>query len=184
MRRVFTSLVLVGLACGKDSTGGGPTISTLQNDNFTSGSPTFLAAFDSSEAAAVRLGPQGAAFTVRKVIFLFGGSATGKTVTLTIYNDANTANPGTVLYSSDYAMTPSDAAFQEIDLTGPNIHVAAGQMIRVSLSFVHTGLPSIAKDAAITNTRNWINLNPGGWTAAETVAIDGDFIIRMEISTP
>ena len=186
MRYVLASLVLVCVACGSDSTGGGPTISTLQNDNFTSGgaAPTFIAAFDSGEAAAVRLGPQGGAFTIRKVIFLFGGAVTGETVRLTIYNDPNTANPGTVLHDSTYAITPSDAAFQQIDLTAKNIHVAASQMIRVALAFNHVGLPSVAKDAAITNTRNLVNLSPGGWTAAETVAIDGDFIIRLEISTP
>ena len=185
MRYVLASLVLVGLACGKDSTGA-PTISTLQNDNFTSGgaAPTFVAAFDSGEAAAVRLGPQGSAFTIRKVLFIFGGAVTAQTVTLTIYNDANTANPSTPLYDNDYALTPSDAAMQEIDLTGANIHVAAGQMIRVALAFHHVGLPSVAKDGAITNTRNWMFINPGGWTAAETVGIDGDFIIRVEISTP
>ena len=182
VRNGLASLVLVGVACGSDSTG--PTISTLQNDNFTSGSPTFVAAFDSGEAAAVRLGPESGAFTIRKVIFLFGGAVTGETVTLTIYNDANTSNPGSVLYSNAYVLTPSDAAFQEIDLTAQNIHVGAGQMVRVALAFNHVGLPNVAKDGAITNTRNWMFLNPGGWTAAETVGIDGDFIIRLEISTP
>jgi hypothetical protein len=176
----LASLALV-LGCGSDSTG--PTISTLQNDDFTSGgSPTFQAGFVTGEAAAARLGPQSAAFTVRKVRFLFGGATTTKTVTLTIYQDGDSTNPGAVLHSADYSLTGSNSAFQEIDLTGQNIHVAATQKIRVAILFQHDGAPSVAIDGARTASRNFIY--SGGWITTESVSLNGDFIIRAEISTP
>lgn len=176
--------VVLGIACGSDATGGAPVISTLQNDNFTSGAPSFQSGFDSAEAAAVRLGPQGAAYTIRKVQLLFGGDTATKTVTLTIYEDAGTANPGTVLYSSGYSIKGSNSAFHEIDLTGQNIHVAANHTIRVSVAFGHVGVPSVATDASLSANRNLIYVNPTGWARADDLAMPGDFIIRAEISTP
>lgn len=174
---------LLALACGSDSSG--PTTSVLQNDNFTSGgSPAFQGGFANGEAAAVRLGPQSAAFTIRKVFLLFGGDPATQTVTLTIYQDGDSLNPGTPLFSNDYSLTGSSSAMQEIDLTGEDIHVTANQRIRVAVGFHHVGLPSVAIDAAITSARNLIDANPGGWTLAETALLNGDFIIRAEISTP
>src|SRR5690348_16648027 len=66
MQRVLASLLLATVACGSDSSG--PTTSTLQNDDFTSGgsSATFVAGFGTGEAAAARLGPKTAAFTIRR----------------------------------------------------------------------------------------------------------------------
>jgi hypothetical protein len=183
----WTGLVglALALACGSDSTGSGaPVISTLQNDDFTSGSPSFQSGFMTGEAAAVRLGPQSQAYTIRKVLLLFGGDTATKTVTLTIYNDSGSTTPGAVVHSADYALTGSAAAFREIVLTSLNIHVAANQQIRVSVAFQHSGLPSVALDAARTAGRNLLNISGSGWTTAETVGLAGDFIIRAEISTP
>ena len=177
-------LLLVVLACsGSDSTG--PTTSTLQNDDFSSGNtPAFQGGFVTGEAAAVRLGPPTSAFTIRHIQFLFGGATGSKTITLTIYQDAGALSPGTPIHTHDYALTASDAAMQDIDLTGDNVHVGANQTIRVAIAFQHDGLPGVAKDGAITNGRNLVLANPGGWTAAETLGVNGDFIIRAEISTP
>jgi hypothetical protein len=184
----WTGLVglALALACGSDSTGGGgaPVISTLQNDDFSSGSPTFPSGFATGEAAAVRLGPRSKAYTIRKVLLLFGGDTATKTVTLTIYDDGGSTNPGTVLHSADYSLQGSDAAFREIVLTSLNIHVAANQQVRVAVAFQHSGVPSVATDAALTTGRNLINASGIGWTTAESVALSGDFVIRAEISTP
>jgi hypothetical protein len=160
-------------------------ISTLQNDNFTTGgTPSFQAGFQNGEAAAVRLGPQNAAFTVRKVIFFFGGDTATKTVTVTIYQDGDSLNPGTLLYSNDYLRKGASAALQEVDLTAQDIHVAAHQKIRVAITFHHDFLPGVATDGALTAARNLANVGPGAWEAAETLGFGGDFIIRAEISTP
>jgi hypothetical protein len=184
----WTGLVglALALACGSDSTGGGgaPVISTLQNDDFSSGSPAFQSGFVTGEAAAVRLGPESQAYTIRKLLLLFGGDTATKTVTLTIYADGGSTNPGTVLHSADYSLTGSDAAFREIVLTSLNIHVAANQQVRVAVAFQHSGVPSVALDAARTTGRNLVNVSGSGWTTAETLGLAGDFIIRAEISTP
>jgi len=184
MKLTTASLLVAVVACsGSDSTG--PTTSTLQNDNFSSGNtPAFQGGFVSGEAAAVRLGPRTEAFTIKHIQFLFGGATGTDSVTLTIYQDAGATNPGTPLHSADYQITASDAAMQDVDVTGANIHVAANQTIRVAIGFQHTGLPGVAKDGAITNGRNLIFVSPGSWATAESAGIDGDFIIRAEISTP
>lgn len=183
MKLKTTALVGMVLACGgSDSTG--PTNSTLQNDDYSSGTPAWQAGFVTGEAAAVRLGPQSAAFTIRHVQFLYGGAVATDTITLTIYQDAGNLTPGTPIHSADYQLTASDNAMQSIDLTGANLHVAANQTIRVSIAFKHDGLPGVAKDGAITNGRNLILASGTGWVAAETVGINGDFIIRADISTP
>jgi len=179
----FATLVMA-LACGGSDSSGPPVISTLQNDDFSGGSPTFEAGFVSGDAAAARLGPQTAGFTIRKVQFLFGGDTATKTFTLTIYADSGTTNPGAVLHSADYSRKGSNSAMQEIDLSSLNLHVAAQQTIRVAIAFQHDGVPSVAIDGARTASRNLINANPTGWTTAEALGINGDFIIRTEISTP
>lgn len=172
------------LACGSDSTSA-PVISLLQNDNFTSSTTaTFQAGFATGEAAAVRLGPQGAAYTIRKITLLFGGDTATKTVTLTIYQDGDTLNPGAVIHSADYSLKGSDLGLGEINLTSLNLHVNANQKIRVAVAFHHDGLPSVAIDGAITAARNLIDPEPGGWILSETASLNGDFIIRAEIATP
>lgn len=178
MRPVFLLIALA--ACGSAT---GPTMSTLKNDAFVSGVATFVSAFASGEGAAAKLGPQSNDFTVRSVQFLFGGSDTAKTVTLTIYDDVGNDAPGAVLYSHDYPLTPSNAGFQQIDLTAQHIAVASGHSIRVAVFFQHDGLPSVAKDGdGINSSRNYI-FSTGGWVKAESVGINGDFIIRAEIES-
>lgn len=175
-------VVLVALtACGSSTSP--PTVSTLQNDGYTGSGAVFQGGFVTGEAGAAVLGPQTKAFTLRKVLFLFGGAATAQTVTLTIYTDVGTDPPGASLYSHDYALTPSDAALQTIDLTAQNITVAAGQTIRVAVLFQHSGAPSIARDGdGITASRNFIFSSPT-WSKSETLGVTGDWIIRAEIAT-
>lgn len=179
----FTGLLGLALAlgCGSDSNGP-PVDSTLQNDNFTSGSPAFQGGYATGEAAAVRLGPQSSGFTIRKVVLLFGGDTATKTITLTIYQDSGGTNPGPSIFSGDYSLKGNNSAFQEINLASQNLHVNANQTIRVAVAFQHDGAPGVAVDAALTASRNFIYT--GGWITAASVAQAGDFIIRTEITTP
>ena len=183
MKLKTAALAGMVLACGgSDSTG--PTNSTLQNDDYTSGTPAWQAGFVSGEAAAVRLGPQSAAYTILHVRFLYGGAVATDSITLTIYQDAGNVTPGTPIHTHDYQLTASDNAMQDLDLTAANVQVAANQTIRVAITFKHDGLPGVAKDGAITNGRNLILASGTGWVTAESVGINGDFIIRADISTP
>lgn len=177
MRPVFLLIVLT--ACGSAT---GPTISFLKNDGYTSGAPTYFGGFVSGEAAAVVLGPSDKQFTIRSVEFFFGGgSDTARTITLTLYADGGTDTPGSVLYSHDYLVTPSDNALQRIDLTAQHIVVDAAQKIRVAVFFQHNDYPSVAKDGdGNTATRNYV-YSSGTWTRFETLGGNGDFIIRAEI---
>lgn len=171
------------LACGgSDSTG--PTNSTLQNDDYSSGTPAWQSGFVTGEAAAARLGPQSAGYTIRHVRFLYGGAAATDSITLTIYQDAGNTDPGSPIHSAGYQLTASDNGFQDIDLTGANLHVSANQTIRVAITFKHDGLPNVAIDGARTAARNLVLASGLGWATSETLGINGDFIIRADISTP
>jgi len=175
----LSALFVAAAACGSST---GPTTSILKNDGYASGAPSFQNGFLTGDAAAVVLGPQSSGFTVKRVLFLFGGADTAETVTLTIYADAGTDNPGAVLSSHDYVVTPSNAALREIDVTAQNVVVDAGHSIRVALFFHHDALPCIAKDGdGITASRNYIY--SAGWLKAESAGVTGDFVIRAEVVT-
>ena len=80
-------------------------------------------------------------------------------------------------------MTPSDAAFQENDVSAQNITIAANAMFRIALFFKDTGVPSVAPDLnGITTARNFIY--SAGWSKAETLGVTGDWIIRAVVETP
>jgi hypothetical protein len=177
---VLAAALLALGACGSATSG--PTVSTLTNDGFVSGTVTYAAGFVAGEAGAAVLGPQTKAFTIQDVMFMFGGADTVESITLTIYADPGTDTPGSVLYSHDYALTPSDAAMQDLDLTAQHIAVDAGQKIRVAVFLQHDGLPSFAKDGdGISAGRNYVYSS--GWIKAETAGVTGDWIIRARIAT-
>ena len=180
-RSMIRAGVLVTLAACGSSTG--PNTQTLQNDAYTSGTLTFAAGFAAGEAAAARFGPLTTSLTIKKVRFLFGGAAPVDSVNLIISDDAGTDNPGAVLYAHVYTLTPSDAAFQEIDVSAQNITIAANAMFRIALFFKDTGVPSVAPDLnGITTARNFIY--SAGWSKAETLGVTGDWIIRAVVETP
>lgn len=169
-------------ACGSDS-GTPPTTLTLQNDAFSGGTPSFVGGLATGEGVSVSLGPQAKAYSIQKVMFVYGGNSTARTITLRINADAGTDAPGLQLASSDHAMTPSDAAMQEIELSSTPVAVAAGQRVRITLIAQHAGLPGVGMDGnGITNGRNFVYTS-GTWYKAETLSVAGDFIIRAEIRT-
>lgn len=182
--RLSNMLLLLALGCSGSDSSGPPVISTLQNDDYTSGTPTYETAFVSGEAAAVRLGPQNAGFTIQKVQFLFGGDTATKTITVSIYADGGATDPDSLIQSADYSRKGSNAAMQEIDLSTLNIHIAANKTVRVAIRFQHDGVPSVAIDGARTASRNVVYASGLGWTTSEALGINGDFIIRAQISTP
>ncbi len=158
-------------------------VQLLQNDSFQSGDQAaFQQGFVSGEMAAVTLGPLGSAFHVLNIQLLFGGDTSQQTVTLHVYQDNGTANPGTEIYSGDYQLTGSNENLVQIDVSGENIVVGSGVMFRVALEFHHDGVPSVARDAdGIHSGRNWIFSQ--GWGDAASFLVQGDWIIRAEVDT-
>src|SRR5688572_3103927 len=116
----FVAVVLS--ACGGDSTE--PTILTLQNDSYAGGgTAAFDGWWDAGDGVGTFFPARASAYSVRNVRFLFGGSATPQTVTLTLFTVVgNTRLP---IYTHDHPLTPSDASFQEIDLSGAGVQVPA-----------------------------------------------------------
>lgn len=183
---LFTLIIMAivsSLGC-TDTDDGTPVISILKNDNHTSGdSVVFIAGFIISEEGAVTLGPVTGDFRVNKVLLLFGGNTDTQNVTLNIYYDTGSTNPGSLIYSADYQITGSNdtSTLHEISLLGDNLVVAGGGSIRVSIQFNHNGLPCIARDGGpLITGRNWI-YSSGSWVDASTYLVTGNFIIRAEI---
>lgn len=179
----LAALLIALTACGSDS-GTSPATLTLQNDSYSTGAAVgFQGGFVAGEGVGVLLGPQSKAYSVRKIVFLFGGATTTKTITLRINADNGTDAPGAELRSQDYPVTGSNTGWQEIDLTAAPVSIAAGSKVRIGLIFQHTGLPGVARDeGGITPGRNFIYTS-SAWGKAEASSITGDWIIRAEIRT-
>jgi hypothetical protein len=157
----------------------------LQNDGYVSGQPVaFQGGFVATEMAGSRFVPAGTApWRVNRVQFLFGGASSTQTITLHVYDDtAGTTIPGPELFAGDFAVTGSNNAMQEIDLTSNNVRVT-GQF-RVAIEFQHSGPPSVASDldGTINATRNFI-FSPSfpGWSPSNLVGLTGDWIIRAGV---
>lgn len=189
-RRTLAGLLLcVALAgCGggkgKDDGPPGPGSTVLlRNDSWEPGE-TFVAmtTLNATDEVCVVLGPLLDDYKVEKVLVLFGGGTTTHTVTLTIYNDGGTA-PGSSLYSNDFALTGSNLALAEIDLSSAGVIVPAGK-VWVSIRLQHAGTPSASHDfsGSASGGRNYLDLTPGTWADAATLGIQGDFVIRALVA--
>ena len=157
----------------------------LQNDGFVDGASVgFQQGFAAGEQGAVTLGPVADSFQLNNVQLLFGPSGGAQTVTLRIFQDTGSPQPGPELFSGDFQLMPAPDSTQILDLSGEGLILGPG-LFRVSIEFQHTGLPSIARDDDGTNTsgRNWINAQGIGWIASGTLGVSGDWIIRAEVNT-
>ncbi len=155
----------------------------LQNDSFQSGDTVACqAGFATGEMGASTLGPVPEAFSIQAVRFLFGGSEDQVTITLHVYIDEGTPNPGPEIYASDFQVTGSNQAIQEIDLSGANLSLPAGSSIRVAVEFHHTGAPGLCRDDdGIQPARNWIY--SGTWVDSRIYGLQGDWVLRAVVDT-
>jgi len=154
---------------------------TLQNDGWTFGAQVgFQSGFVAGEEGAVTLGPVSQGMLMHTVQFLFGGNTSAASVTIRIYEDVGTAEPGTMLHQETLFLTGSETLLQELDVFPSQVFIPAGGSVRVSFRFVHAGLPSIARDSdgTIQTGRNWISTPGLGWVDSQLWGLTGDFIVR------
>lgn len=186
MRYALLSMTLAALSlggCSDDAGSGGPVHSTLKNDNYPGVTAQFQSGFAIGEGAAAIFAPHAGDYTVEQVQLLFGGGGTTQTITLSIYTDSGTVAPGLPIFTADYEITPSDNAYQVIDLTADSVSVPSGKGLRVAIFFQHAGVPGVAADSGgIGVHRNAIYAG-SAWSFAEDEAITGDWIIRALIAT-
>jgi MYXO-CTERM domain-containing protein len=160
----------------------------LSNDGYVDGGiAAFQAGFVAGELAASRFVPP-APTQLLRIRFLFGGGTTTdvQTVTVHVWDDAaGTDEPGAELYVNDFAVGPSDEAFQEVDPTDGGAIDVTGPF-RVGLEFHHDGTPSVARDDDGLDypDRNFINASGFGWTQSNTLGMAGDWIIRAVVAEP
>jgi hypothetical protein len=155
----------------------------LKNDEFVDGGTVaFSAGFVAGEEGAATLGPVADTFTVKGVTLMFGGAPTNQTVTLKVYKDAGTPDPGAVLFQGDFMLTGTDSTLSRIDLTSESVVVPGGGSIRVSLLFHDDSPPTIGRDVtAPMGQRNWVKETTRGWTDYANLSGAGNFIIRAEV---
>jgi len=156
----------------------------LQNDGWVDGANlVYQGGFETGESAAVTLGPLSAPSRVNAVYLFFGPTEANLfNVTLTIYeDDGSSSDPGTQLYSGDYALIGSSDMLQVIDLKAFNIQPSSSH-VRVSLTVHHDFFPGVARDddLNIQTGRNWIHIiDPiPAWIPSETFLVTGDWVIR------
>jgi hypothetical protein len=82
----------------------------------------------------------------------------------------------------DYAITGSDTAMQEVDVTSSNVIVPA--QFRVAIVFQHSGAPSIADDtgAGIMADKNFILQNGTTWMRSASLGLTGNWVLRAVIT--
>jgi len=164
----------------------------IQNDSFTdSGILTGYAAFAQQEyvAATFTVDPADYPFRIEKVQTLALALLPGTIamVSVTVWEDTGTTDPGMVLHTSTYGfqLESSTTALNELDLSCENIVITSGS-VRVGLRWEYVGDQiGIAYDLdGITLLTNTVFSSPlGGWWLAEDLAVAGDWILRLEIET-
>lgn len=155
----------------------------LKNDNFTDGGVVnYHGGFVAGEIGAARFVAPGPARQLLKVRLLFGPNVVTRDVTLKVWDDtAGTTAPGTELHTEDFQVPGSPDAIVELDVTASNVIVT--QQFRIGIVFTAAGPPSIADDTdGLVADRNFLFAVPGGWFAAGTLGVGGDWVIRAEIS--
>jgi hypothetical protein len=185
---LLLSVIILFSACKKDDDKAVQTETVeLQLDKFMDGgNKTFVGNLKTNEEAAVTLGPVSNTFQVTYVNFYFGGTGNtpvSKDVTLKIYKDNGSANPGALIFSGPYTMISSLTTLHNLDLRSENIKVSGGGSIRVAIEFEHDGFPSIAQDDGndYDPLKNWIKDTNGAWASSDGLGLNGNYIIRATV---
>lgn len=179
---ILTSLALMWSSCKKEDS---PEVKTVdfKHDTYTQGaSPSFQLGLEKNEIAASAFGPLVNPFTIESVSFMFGGSNESRDITLHIYKDNGTANPGATVFSKTYTITGS-SSMQSLNLSTDNIRFDKGSF-RVGIQATAAGAPAIATDegSIYISNKNWIKVNAfGTWKESSTLSVSGNWIIRASV---
>ncbi len=193
-RRVAPRLI-IALAAALSVLSSDPALAerkVLQNDSFT-GTATFtqLAAFAEQEYAAASFiaDPGDYPFRIEKLqaLVLAPLNGTIAMVSVTVWEEDGTADPGAVVHTSTYGfqVESSSTAINELDLSCENIIIDSGT-VRVGIRWEYVGDPiGIAADldGIQSQTNSIYSPDLGGWWWAESLLVSGDWIIRLEIET-
>jgi hypothetical protein len=168
---------------GDDDEPGGAEPVLVQNDGFVDGgSASFQGGFVVNSCAAAVLQPDASVLPamLSELQLLFGGNAATQTVTVRVYG---TGFPSaSLLLERDYALTGASDSVQSIDLSVESIQLTSD--FAVALCFNHSGFPGIAgdTDGTISSADNWISEDGEEWFQSSSFGIQGDWIIRAEIT--
>jgi hypothetical protein len=178
---LFTSL-LVPLVLG--ATSSRSFAAALLSDGWSVGQPVaFQAGFTAGEVVAATFVPPGPCpCEVTRIAFLYGGGDATRTVSVRLWNDtALSLEPGDPLFFEIIEVSAADDTLQVLDFGSEPIVVDGA--FRVGIGFQNEGLPSIGADTdgTITESRNFV-FTGDQWFQSSEVGIDGDWIIRAEVS--
>ena len=162
----------------------------LQNDSYVEPNPfNCQIGFEADETVAAKFtaAPADYPYRIQTVrVLACGGGFDAYAVEIYADNEDMTAPPDGLLWSSaDAYILMGDNSFYDIDLSDQNITIDSGG-IRVGLVNVNILDPvGFGTDlSGIVAHRNFVRDAPGQWFFAENVGISGDFILRVQITTP
>jgi hypothetical protein len=122
-----------------------------------------------------------------QIALLFGGAAGTQDVGVLVWDDPTGAlDPGVPIFDGTATLTGSNQNVQQIDLSSQNVFVSGP--FRVGIEFMHSGLPSIARDddGTIDVNNNFIEADFLGtfvWFRSADLGVSGDWIIRATIES-
>jgi hypothetical protein len=188
-KQVSLFLILLGVASAPVSA----ERKILQNDSFTGTAViTQLGSFAEQEyaAASFEADPADYPFRLEKVqaLVLAPMDGTIAMVSVTVWEEDGTADPGTVIHTSTYGfqVESSSTAINELDLSCENIVIDSGRF-RVGIRWEYVGDTiglAFDDDGISALTNSLFALFPiTGWWWADTLGVTGDWIIRVEIET-
>ncbi|MBN2055569.1 hypothetical protein JW905_11640 [bacterium] len=161
----------------------------LQNDGFSMGGMAYYQmGFVATEICAATYTPFMGDYpvklsTVRILVQDGAGGSASRDFVLRVWEDSGTTQPGALLLEETRTLTAS-TNWQDVDIAGHNIIVSSGS-IRVGFEFTGAPPPSFCRDAdgTITPHRNLIKLDIGTWVWAESLGLQGDWILRLGVET-
>ncbi len=174
------------IICSGGGGSGGLTLA-LQNDSFVpGGAVSAQQGFIVGEEAAATLGPIASTGTLDRVQLFLGviGAPAATNVTLKIYQEVGTTDPGPEIFSDTFVLNPSNTSLQDIDLSADNVVVNGGSTIRVSIQFdvIPGGVGPAHDVGSVVPDRSWINADGFGWTSAASLGVGGNWIVRATVA--
>lgn len=158
-----------------------PPYDMVGNDDHDGSAPPLLSPTLAAETTiAARLTAPFGPVSVTRIDLWFGGAASQHTVTIKLWDDsAGTLEPGPELHSEDVLIS-GEPRVQSIWIFASPLPA----QFRLGVVLHHAELPTIGRDTNGTRAPdgNFLRMPDGTWLTTQTAGLDGDWILRAQVS--